>query len=125
MIRTEKIISNVYRDSLALMEISAQIGRRPGITRATAVMATEANIALLVDAGLFESPVRARPNDLLIVIEGEVEASLVAAMGEIEGTLKQSAEAAAQALGPTSIAPRSLQMALEDRPGANLALIST
>ena len=52
------------------MEISGRIAKLPGIARATAVMATEANIALLKEAGLSSSQVHVRPNDLLIVIEG-------------------------------------------------------
>jgi succinyl-CoA synthetase alpha subunit len=125
MIRIEKIISNAYRDSVALMEISGRIAKLPGIARATAVMATEANIALLKETGLSSSQVHVRPNDLLIVIEGTDESSVAAAMGETERTLMQSSAPSLQADATTFIPPRSLQMALEDMPGANLALIST
>ena len=125
MIRIEKIISNVYRDSVALMEISGRIAKLPGVARATAVMATEANIALLKEAGLSSSQVHVRPNDLLIVIEGVDKSSVAAAMGETERTLMQSSAPSLQADATTFIPLRSLQMALEDMSGANLALIST
>jgi FdrA protein len=125
MIRAEKIIPNLYRDSVALMEMSGRIAKLPGIASATVVMATEANIALLKEAGLSSSQIHVRPNDLLIVIEGADESSLATAMGEIERTLTGSSAPSLQADASTFISPRSLQMALEDMPAANLALIST
>jgi FdrA protein len=125
MIRAEKIIPNLYRDSVALMEMSGRIAKLPGIASATVVMTTEANIALLKEAGLSSSQIHVRPNDLLIVIEGADESSLATAMGEIERLLTGSSAPSLQADASTFISPRSLQMALEDMPGANLALIST
>ena len=125
MIKAEKIISNVYRDSVALMEMSARIAKLPGIASAAAVMATEANIALLKEGGLSSSQIHARANDLLIVIEGGDQSSVAAAMGEIERTLTGSFAPSLAVDATTLMAPRSLQMALEDMSGANLALIST
>ena len=125
MTRAEKFIANLYRDSVALMEVSARISKLPGVASATAIMATEANIALLVEADLLSSQVPARPNALLIVIEGIDEPSVAAAMGETERTLMGNSEHPS-GTGPIASMPsRSLQMALEDMPQANLALIST
>src|SRR5690349_18881520 len=112
MIRAEKIIPNLYRDSVALMDVSARISKISGVVRATAVMATKANIALLAEAGLLSSQVPARPNDLLIVIEGVDESSIAAAMGETERTLKESSEPPATPGTIASMPSRSLQMAL-------------
>ena len=125
MTRAEKFIPNLYRDSVALMEVSARISKLPGVASATAIMATEANIALLVEADLLSSQVPARPNDLLIVIEGIDEPSVAAAMGETERTLMGNSEHPSGTGPITSMPSRSLQMALEDMPQANLALIST
>jgi FdrA protein len=125
MIRAEKIIPNLYRDSVALMELSNWTAMLPGVGRATAVMATKANIALLAEAGLLRSQIHGRPNDLLIVIEGVDEASVMAAMTEIERRLAETSAPSSRADPTCLISPRSLQMALEDMPAANLALIST
>ena len=124
MTRAEKVFPNLYRDSVALMEVSARISKLPGIAHATAVMATQSNIALLAEAGLLSEHVRAGPNDLLIVIEGGDESSIIAALREVEFVANESSEPAVTGtIRPMH--PTSLQMALEDTPSANLALIST
>ena len=125
MPRIEKTIPNFYRDSVALMQLFARIEGFSGITRATAVMATQANIDLLKEAKLVTSDVSARPNDLLIVIEGRDDASIASALQEAEQALQQTAKAPAGAAGPAALPPSSLEMALEDMPDANFALIST
>jgi succinyl-CoA synthetase alpha subunit len=125
MTRAEKFIPNLYRDSVALMEVSARISQLPGVTNATVVMATEANIALLAEAGFLNAQFSARPNDILIVIEGVDEPSIAAALGEAECALKNGDAPSSPAGAFTSIPPTSLQMGLEDSPQANLALIST
>jgi len=48
----QKIFPNMYRDSVALMRLSAEASDLPGIEAVSAIMATEANIALLAEAGL-------------------------------------------------------------------------
>mgnify|MGYP002147325794 CR=1 FL=1 len=73
------ILRNQYRDSVALMQLSAALARLDGIAQASAVMATPANLALLSRAGLLDTPPEAAPNDLLIALEGE-EAAFDAAL---------------------------------------------
>jgi succinyl-CoA synthetase alpha subunit len=125
MARVEKIIPNLYRDSVALMQLSSRIANRPGIDRATAVMATQANISLLKEAALLDTEIPPRPNDLLIIIEGADAEAMNSAMRELQLALQQTQELPAGETGIAPIAPSSLQMALEDMPDANLALIST
>ena len=125
MPRIEKTIPNLYRDSVALMQLSARIASLSGITRATAVMATKANISLLAEAKLLNEQVPSRPNDLLIVIEGENDPSIAAAMRETESALQETPEAPLAAGAMAPISPSSLQMGLEDMADANLALVST
>ena len=125
MARIEKTLPNFYRDSIALMQVSARIEHFPGIARATAVMATQANIALLEEAKLLSGKTPARPNDLLIVIEGADEDAVTSAMGETELALQETPKSSASATGVASIPASSLEMALEDMPDANFALIST
>ena len=124
--RAEKTLPNFYRDSVALMQLSSRIEGFPGITRATAVMATQANIDLLKEAGFTASDLSPRPNDLLIVIEGHDDAAVADALSQTEAALQAAAApAAGTAAGPAAIPAASLAMALEDKPAANFALIST
>lgn len=124
MARIEKIIPNFYRDSVALMQLAAQVERSPGIARATAVMATQANIDLLREAQFVTAETPARPNDLLIVVEGDDDDRVNEAMEKIAEALQRAPEAPAGAAA-VAFPPTSLAMALEDMPDANFALIST
>jgi succinyl-CoA synthetase alpha subunit len=123
MARAERIIRNLYRDSVALMQLSAKLGARAGVRQASAIMATAGNLALLREAGLAIAQVEAGPNDLLIVLEGE-ERALEAALDAAEADLTR-APAPAREGGLRRTPPRSLAMALPELPTANLALIST
>jgi succinyl-CoA synthetase alpha subunit len=119
-----RIIRNTYRDSVALMQLSARIAALDGIRQASVVMATEGNLALLREAGLVDSPLEAAPGDLLVVAQGEIDQDVQTAL---EMTVRELAGATAphSAHGPRVMDPRSLRMGLEVQPGANLALIST
>jgi FdrA protein len=123
MARTERIFRNLYRDSVALMQLSAKLGALPGVRQASAIMATAGNLALLREAGLAIGEVEAGPNDLLVALEGAEEA-LEAALDAAEAELTR-APAAGQQGGPRRLPPRSLEMALAELPTADLALIST
>src|SRR5580693_3627806 len=118
-----KVIRNFYRDSVALMQLSSSLGKLPGVRSASAVMASEANLALLREAGLLSGAVEAGPNDLLIAIEGDDEASLAEAVTVAEQALNPGPSSRA-ADGPRREPPRSLEMGLQAMPAANLALIS-
>lgn len=128
MANAAKLIANLYRDSVSLMQLSANLAARPGIEQASAIMATPANLALFAAAGLEHGKLVASPNDLLIAVRGanpaDLEAALAAAVAELE-----QPPAAAAGGGPASMPLRSLQMALEQSPAQspapNLALIST
>lgn len=124
MARVTRIIRNFYRDSVSLMQFSARLARLPGLRQASAIMASPNNLALLREAGLLAGALEAGPNDLLIALEGEDEAALTAAAGEAEQALDRPRPSASQG-GPRREPPRSLEMALETMPAANLALIST
>ena len=117
------VIRNFYRDSVALMQLSARLGQLPGIRQATAIMASEANRALLREAGLATHEVEAGPNDLLIAIEADSESALEAAMAEASAAFDVKSDSLASPARHEL--PRSLEMGLEAMPAANLALIST
>lgn len=119
-----RIIRNIYRDSVSLMQLSARIAALEGIRQASVVMATEGNLALLREAGLLDGPVDASPSDLLVVVQGEGDALRQAALDETERSLSAVAQPAASRAA-REISPRSIEMGLATQPGANLALIST
>src|SRR6185295_12870123 len=118
-----KIVANLYRDSVSLMQLSAALAKRPGVEQASAVMATPANLDLLREAGLMDAQVGASPNDLLIAVSGKAKAPLEAALAAAVTALDK-APAAASGGGPAAQPMRSLQMALAQAPQANLALVS-
>ena len=51
--------SNLYKDSVALMRIAEEVRAATGVARATLLMGTEANKAILEQAGLFSDALRA------------------------------------------------------------------
>lgn len=124
MTNAQRMIKNLYRDSVSLMQFSEKLRVLDGIKQASAVMATENNISLLVEAGLLATVVPPSPNDLLIVVEGTDNSSLSAALDQAEAMLKQkSAESSGG--GIRRVPPRSIEMSLESMPAANFVLIST
>ena len=126
MTTAQRVIKNLYRDSVSLMQFSEKLRVLDGIKQASAVMATENNISLLVEAGLLAHTVPPSPNDLLIVVEGRDELSTDAALDSAESMLKtKSAEAGDGSGNIRRIPPRSIEMGLETMPSANFVLIST
>ena len=124
MAHVAKVIPNFYRDSVALMQLSSRLSALPGVRQATAIMASANNLALLREAGLLASDVAAGPNDLLVALDGENEASLAAALAEAEQAFdnRPASDGGAELRREP---PRSLEMGLDVMPAANLALIST
>ena len=47
---------NTYRDSVALMVVTAAIAEQEGVAQASAMMATPANLEILRATGLFAEP---------------------------------------------------------------------
>lgn len=113
---------NMYRDSVALMQVSSKIAKLPGISAASAQMATEANIDLMMEAGLIEDRPAARPNDMLLVVHGE-EGALDEALDFTEKALSEKASGGDGTV--ERLPPKAIVMALNEAPEANLALIST
>src|SRR5687767_9959481 len=124
MTTSQRMIKNLYRDSVSLMQFSEKIRALDGIKQASAVMATENNISLLVEAGLLANVVPPSPNDLLIVVEGKDESSTGAVLDQAEAMLKQKSADAGEG-GVRRVPPRSIEMGLESMPSANFVLIST
>jgi FdrA protein len=118
-----EVIPRQYRDSVALMQLSAALAKMPGIEQASAVMGTDNNLNLLRQAGMDIGTLAVAANDLLIVVQGAQDA-LGAAIAEAKARLS-SQERPADGGGPRKISPHSIAMALAAHADANLALIST
>jgi FdrA protein len=120
----QRMVHNLYRDSVALMQFSDKLAQLPAIEQASAVMATDNNLELLVEAGLLTDLIPASPNDLLIVIQSDDESALQAALDEAEKILAQK-PSLSQDGERAAVQPRSIEMGLDVMPAANLALIAT
>jgi succinyl-CoA synthetase alpha subunit len=105
------------------MQISSRLSARAGIERASIVMATAANLDLLFEAGLLEKPVESSPSDIIVALAGD-KGAIDAAIGEVEAALVQRAADRRHEAGVPEIACRTIEAALAEQSGANLALIS-
>jgi succinyl-CoA synthetase alpha subunit len=118
-----RIVPKEYRDSVSLMQLSAMLSKLPGVEQASAVMATENNLALLAEAGMRVELDGANASDLLIVVQGEKSALPAALEEAIRSLTKQTEDGSTDAR--TAPRPRSVAMALKSASEANMALIST
>lgn len=124
-----RLLPNFYRDSVSLMQLSGALGRLPGVEQVSVIMATPANLGLLRDAGLLEGSLDASPNDLLVAVQAKSAAASAGAIAEAERMLREEPRSTAGDGAPGQMAPRSIEMAIEQNPAGspapNLALIST
>jgi FdrA protein len=116
-----RVLPSFYRDSVVLMRVAEEVRGRPGVREAALFMGTPANLALLEQAGLLDAAGRgARPEDLLIAVEADGEERADAAIAVAYELLlaRRGGDGARRAR------PRTLDTALRELPGANLAMIS-
>src|SRR5205814_3738195 len=125
MSQATRVVPNLYRDSVSLMELSAALGKMSGIEQASVVMATPGNVSLLREARFIDGDIAAGPNDLLIVLRGRSDAELGTAMESAEKSLNDVPRSQPDGEGPGAMAPKSVEMALSMAPAANVAPIST
>lgn len=118
--REHRIHPNLYKDSVALMAISADLAAIDGIEAASVVMGTGTNLENLRDAGLGE--ITAGPNDLVVAVSGTEDAcaEALARAGELLTERPDDAPATAAEDEP----PASLQAAYAKNAGHDLALVS-
>lgn len=111
---------NFYQDSMKLMQISQKLSSLSGIKKAAAIMATEANLAMLRETGLLKKGTdSASPNDLIVAIEAESEKAASEALKMLDALL------APHEAGVTSrIEYKDLDSAQNDLPQANIVVIS-
>lgn len=116
-----RVYSNLYKDSVALMAISAAVMDLAGIDAASVVMATEANRENLSHAGLADD-ISAGPNDLLVAVRGEDHACAEAL--SLADQLLAEQPAMATAGGEQVSTPTNIQLAVTRDSSVNLALVS-
>ncbi len=113
---------NFYQDSVALMRLASEVKKLPGVQEAAAMMGTDANKAILAEAGLDAPEMqRAQPNDLILAVRAADAAAAQAGLAKAEELLAARQTHAATA---GTFRPRTLETAVKSLSGANLALIS-
>ena len=120
MSTSSRFYPNLYKDSVSLMTVSAQVTAIPGIEAASVVMASATNVENLSGAGLGTFEVR--PNDLVVAVSGTEEActEAIALADKLLSASPQDSGEESGAAAPTT----SIQMAVGKDPALNLALIS-
>ncbi|HXJ78365.1 MAG TPA: acyl-CoA synthetase FdrA [Candidatus Methylomirabilis sp.] len=116
------VIKSCYRDSVALLMLARTLRATAGVSEVAALMATDANKALMAQSDLLTSDAAAAgPNDLVVVIRAT-------SAGEAERAVGQAADLLSAARRPAEAGgrplPRTLESARRHLRGANLALIS-
>ena len=111
-----------YHDSITLMETARELTQLPGILDSAVVMATEANLSILREAGLLVHELtEATANDLVVVVRAESDAAADRALQTAEEHLARRPRATGTG---TAFRPRTIRGAVRGNPGANLAIIS-
>ena len=120
---------NTYYDSITLMSLAQAIKALPGVDEVGAVMATELNRELLRDSSLLPTAWLAQqetppgPEDLLLVVRAIDEAHADDALKAAEQHLTRSRDTTPTG-DATALPVRSLELALQRDPSANIAVIA-
>ena len=111
-----------YLDSVALMQLSAELAALAGVEDAVAMTGTPSNLQIMREAGLLAPPGEAAgPNDLVVAVRAAAEA-------EAEDALTHARGALAREVAPKEVGewrPRTLDGAVDRMGDANLVLVST
>ena len=120
---------NTYYDSITLMSVASATHNAPGVEDVGAVMATEVNLELLLNANLMPSEFLAEqqtppgPEDLLIVVRAIDKAHAEEALAFAEERLTKLGGLGSPINGEI-LPARSLELALKRDETANLVVIS-
>ena len=111
-----------YLDSVALMQLSAELAALAAVEDAVAMTGTPSNLQIMREAGLLAPPGEAAgPNDLVVAVRAAGEA-------EAEEALSRARSALAREVAPAEVGewrPRTLDGAVDRMGDANLVLVST
>ena len=115
--------ASCYRDSVALLALARVLRAGEGVSEVAALMATDANKALMAQSGLLTpDATAARPNDLVVVIRAASAADAERAVRRATALLDETARPRGE--GMAGARPRTLDSARRRLAGANVALIS-
>lgn len=112
--------SGVYADSVRLMQVSRDVGARPGVAAVLVAMATPLNLELAAGMDLApDGP--AKPDELLVALRATDDGELAAAVAAVDAALS-----AREGTGEARAVPaRTIGAALADLDrGSTLALVS-
>lgn len=120
MATVSTIKKNHYQDSMKLMQISQKLRSLEGVKNAAAIMATEANLTMLKEAGLIkEVPDAAGANDLIVAVEAVSAEKANEAIESLDSLLMPTDPAAA-----SEVSYKNIETAAKALPGANIAVVS-
>jgi FdrA protein len=103
------------------MLVARELARLPGVLDAAVVMSTEANQAILREAGLLTAEAEAAAaNDLIIAVSAPDAAAADRALAAAESLLHQKRESG----GGQELRPKTLRGAVKAHPQANVAVIA-
>ncbi len=116
-----RIKKSDYHDSVSLMLAGRELSGLPGIRDAAVMMGSEANKALLAEAGLLDDQARAAsPNDLVIAVSAQDDTTAINALNLAEELLKR--KASHQEGG--AFRPKTIRSAVSANPQVNLVVIA-
>lgn len=124
MSTTIELRRGIYRDSVKLMQVSRALSQAAGVQAALVAMATPLNIDLLPGMGLDPSTVAAAsPNDLLVAVRADDDATLASAVALLDELLAaRDGQSGSDGFGQP-VPPRTTGSALR-RSEARLAVVS-
>jgi FdrA protein len=114
--------AGTYYDSVVLMQLQRGLLELNGVLDAGVVMATPANKDLLATNNLLPENISANPDDLLIVVKANDDASAEDAISKVDELLARRKSSNSQ--NSLDFRPRSLSAAVKQLPEANWVLIS-
>src|SRR5262245_46640747 len=116
--------ASTYHDSVTLMRLSRDLEALPGVRAVAAMMGTDANRALLGEAGpLTPDGQAAKAGDLIVAVTAESADVAEAALATTEAAFAARRVAAVAGAGGER-RPRTLAAAITALPDATLALVS-
>jgi FdrA protein len=116
-----EIRSGAYYDSVVLMQLQRSLSEQPGVLDAGVVMGTDANKDVLAQSDMLALEIQsAGPNDLVIVVLGEDEASAHDAVKKVDELLTKRGTGVEVA----DYRPKSLESAARMKPETNWVLVS-
>ena len=110
-----------YYDSITLMLVARELTHLPGVRDAAVVMATDANKAILREAGLLTAEIEAAGANDLAIAASLAEDAAADPLAEAEKLLQQKKGDGGSEI---EFRPKTIRSAVKSQPQANVAVIS-